>query len=45
MKLLILANFDVGLYQFRRELIAELLNPHVRTLDTTINETVQTIGY
>ena len=25
MKILILANFDVGLYQFRRELIAELL--------------------
>ena len=25
MKILIFANFDVGLYQFRRELIAELL--------------------
>lgn len=28
MKLLIMANFDVGLYQFRRELIAELLKEH-----------------
>ncbi len=28
MKLLILANFDVGLYLFRRELIAELLKEH-----------------
>ena len=28
MKILILANFDVGLYQFRRELIAELLKSH-----------------
>ncbi|MBO5128786.1 MAG: glycosyltransferase family 4 protein [Oscillospiraceae bacterium] len=28
MKILILANFDVGLYQFRRELIAELLKAH-----------------
>ena len=25
--------------------IVIFLNPHVRTLDTTINETVQTIGY
>ena len=28
MKILILANFDVGLYQFRRELIAALLEEH-----------------
>lgn len=28
MKILILANYDVGLYQFRRELIAELLRAH-----------------
>lgn len=28
MKILIMANFDVGLYQFRRELIAELLKSH-----------------
>ena len=28
MKILILANFDVGLYQFRRELIAALLKEH-----------------
>lgn len=28
MKILIMANFDVGLYQFRRELIAELLKKH-----------------
>lgn len=28
MKILILTNFDVGLYQFRRELIAELLKKH-----------------
>lgn len=28
MKILIMANFDVGLYQFRRELIAELLKNH-----------------
>lgn len=28
MKILILTNFDVGLYQFRRELIAELLKTH-----------------
>lgn len=28
MKILILANFDVGLYQFRRELIAKLLERH-----------------
>lgn len=28
MKVLILANFDVGLYQFRRELIDELLQEH-----------------
>ena len=28
MKLLIMANFDVGLYQFRRELITELLKNH-----------------
>lgn len=28
MKILILANFDVGLYQFRRELIEELLKEH-----------------
>lgn len=28
MKILILANFDVGLYQFRRELIAALLKDH-----------------
>ena len=28
MKILILANFDVGLYQFRRELIATLLEKH-----------------
>ena len=28
MKILILANFDVGLYQFRKELIAELLKLH-----------------
>lgn len=28
MKILILANFDLGLYQFRRELIAELLKEH-----------------
>lgn len=28
MKILIMANFDVGLYRFRRELIAELLKKH-----------------
>lgn len=28
MKIMILANFDVGLYQFRRELIRELLKEH-----------------
>ena len=28
MKILIMANYDVGLYQFRRELIAELLKSH-----------------
>lgn len=28
MRILIMANFDVGLYQFRRELIAELLKSH-----------------
>ncbi len=28
MKILILTNFDVGLYQFRRELLAELLKTH-----------------
>lgn len=28
MKILIMTNFDVGLYQFRRELIAELLKSH-----------------
>lgn len=28
MKILILANYDVGLYQFRRELIADLLENH-----------------
>ena len=28
MKILIMANFDVGLYRFRRELIAELLKNH-----------------
>lgn len=28
MKILILANYDVGLYQFRRELIAEMLKTH-----------------
>ena len=28
MKILILANYDVGLYQFRRELIADLLKNH-----------------
>lgn len=32
MKLLILANNDVGLYQFRRELIAELLKTHEVTI-------------
>ena len=28
MKVLIMTNFDVGLYQFRRELVAELLKSH-----------------
>ena len=32
MKVLILANFDVGLYQFRRELIGALLKNHAVTL-------------
>ena len=32
MKVLILANFDVGLYQFRRELIGALLENHAVTL-------------
>ncbi len=32
MKLLIIANNDVGLYQFRRELIGALLKNHAVTL-------------
>lgn len=32
MKILILANFDVGLYQFRRELICSLLEDHTVTI-------------
>ena len=32
MKVLILANFDGGLYQFRRELIGALLENHAVTL-------------
>ena len=31
MKILILANNDVGLYQFRRELIEELLKENIHT--------------
>lgn len=47
MKLLILANNDVGLYQFRRELIAELLKTHEVTIalpyGTCVDE-LQAIG-
>lgn len=34
------------LYEFRRKnFVASYLNSHARTLGTTINETVQAIGY
>ena len=40
MKILILANYDVGLYQFRRELIQALLREHQVTMYMT--EALQT---
>lgn len=41
MKILIMANFDVGLYQFRRELIAELLKSHEIVLSLPDGELVR----
>lgn len=41
MKILILANFDVGLYQFRRELIAELLKEHEVAISLPYGELVE----
>lgn len=41
MKLLILANFDVGLYQFRRELIAELLKTNEVYISLPYGELVE----
>lgn len=41
MKILILANFDVGLYQFRRELIGELLKEHQVLLSLPDGELVR----
>lgn len=40
MKILILANYDVGLYQFRRELIAALLEKHSVSLSLPYGELV-----
>lgn len=41
MRVLILANYDVGLYQFRRELIAELLKNHTVILSLPYGELVE----
>lgn len=41
MKILILANFDVGLYQFRRELIAELLKTNEVYISLPYGELVE----
>lgn len=41
MKILILANNDVGLYQFRRELIAELLKKHTVIISLPYGELVK----
>ena len=41
MKILILANFDVGLYQFRKELIEALLAEHSVTLSLPYGELVE----
>lgn len=43
MKVLILANHDVGLYQFRRELIAELLKAHSVTISLPKGELVRSL--
>lgn len=40
MKILILANNDVGLYQFRKELIAELLKDNQVTVSLPYGELV-----
>ena len=41
MKILILANYDVGLYQFRRELIEELLKSHAVYISLPYGELVE----
>ena len=41
MKVLILANFDVGLYQFRKELIAELLKEHTVLISLPYGQLVE----
>lgn len=41
MKILILANYDVGLYQFRRELIEELLKSHAVSISLPYGELVE----
>lgn len=41
MKILILANYDVGLYQFRRELIEELLKSHEVYISLPYGELVE----
>lgn len=41
MKILVLANYDVGLYQFRRELIEELLKSHAVYISLPYGELVE----
>lgn len=43
MKILILANFDVGLYQFRKELIAELLKKNKVSISLPYGELVENL--
>ena len=41
MKILLLTNYDVGLYQFRRELIEELLKSHAVYISLPYGELVE----